>query len=370
MCVRVWALALLCAVAAPLSGEEFSFKNVSINGYGTWYYGKTGNANLYLGLPEDGSYSTTQGTLSVAAAVSDRLRILTQVDWLNRPEGDETELDFLFAEWKFNDRLQARVGKSKMPFGIYGELTDVGTLRPFLVLPQAVYGPVGLLGESYKGVGVTGSFGSRWNVQWDLYGGGMELTEDAVPEAFLLGEALPEEDETEVTRDMLGGRMVVATPLTGLSFGASYLMGTEDLEVDRRREVYGLQAEYAGDALTVRAETMHEEVTRDLKATGSYVEVSYHFTDHWQAAVQAGRLRTDIFGVHPTGLLKNLTEHDEIGVGLNYWLGTYMVIKADYLRIDGNVFAHPAAGDLAAAVADGSLDPRTDVFLIGAQFSF
>jgi len=35
--MSVWALCLLCAVAAPLSGEEFSLKNVSINGYGTWY---------------------------------------------------------------------------------------------------------------------------------------------------------------------------------------------------------------------------------------------------------------------------------------------------------------------------------------------
>lgn len=370
MRVRAWALALLCVAAAPLSGEEFSFKNVSINGYGTWYYGKTDNANLYLALPEDGDYSTAQATLSIAAAVSERLRILTQVDWLNRPDGDEMELDFVFAEWKFNDRLQGRVGKSKMPFGIYGEITDVGTLRPFMELPQATYGPVGFIGESYKGIGVTGSFGSRWNAQWDLYGGGMELNEDSLAEAFLLGEPLPEEEESEVTRNVLGGRLVVATPLTGLSFGASYLTGTEDQEVDRRREVYGLQAEYAGDALTVRAETMHEDVKHDLKSTGSYVEVSYRFTDHWQAAALASRLRTDFFGVHSTGLLKNLTQHDETGIGLNYWLGSNLVIKANYLRIDGNLLVHPAAADLDAAVAAGSLDPRTDVFLIGAQFSF
>src|SRR4051794_9633350 len=105
MGVRVWALVLLCAVAAPLSGEEFSLKNVSINGYGTWYYGRTDSSNLYFELPKAGSYSTAQGTLSVAAAVNERLRILTQVDWLNHPEGDETDLDFIFAEWKFSDRL-------------------------------------------------------------------------------------------------------------------------------------------------------------------------------------------------------------------------------------------------------------------------
>src|SRR5215470_17908955 len=113
----VWALLGLCVVAAPLIGEEFSIKEVSINGYGTWFYGKTDNSNLYFELPKDGSYQSAQGTLSFAAAVSDKLRILTQVDWENSPAGDDTNLDFVFAEWKFSDYLQARVGKSKMPFG-------------------------------------------------------------------------------------------------------------------------------------------------------------------------------------------------------------------------------------------------------------
>jgi hypothetical protein len=371
MGMRVWALVVLCAVAVPLSGEEFSLKNVSINGYGTWYYGRTDNSNLYFELPEVGSYRTAEGTLSVAAAVNDHLRILTQANWQNGPNGDQMELDFLFAEWKFNDHLQGRVGKSKMPFGIYGEIADVGTLRPFLALPQAAYGPAGFLGDNYKGVGVTGSFGSRWNVQWDVYGGGMELTEDTAPELYLLGQDRPgvSATETEVTRDVLGGRMVVATPVAGLSVGASLLRGTET-GVDRRRTVYGLQAEYSAEALTVRAETMHEEVTRDLKSTGSYVEASYRLTDHWQAAAEAGRLRTDFFGVQPTGLRKNLTRHDEAGVGLNYWFGTNLVIKVNYLRIKGNEFAHPAADDLPGAVAEGSLKPRTNVFLAGAQFSF
>ncbi len=367
----VWALFCLCAVAAPLKGEEFSLKNVSVNGYGTWYYGRTDNSNLYFQLPKDGSYQSAQGTLSFAAAVSDQLRILTQVDWENRPNGDQVSLDFIFAEWKLNDRLQARVGKSKMPFGIYGEIADVGTLRPFIALPQAAYGPAGFLGDSYQGVGVTGSFGNRWNVQWDVYGGGMELTEDTAPELFLLGENQPGNNgtETEVTRNVIGGRLVVATPLAGLSVGASALRGTE-AKVDRRRTVYGLQAEYSTDALTVRTETMHEEVTRDLKSTGSYVEVSYRFTSHWQAAGQVGRLRTDFFGVHPTGQRKNLAHHDETGLGLNYWFGTNLVIKANYLRVDGNEFAHPLSDDLPAVVGVGALKPRTNAFLVGAQFAF
>src|SRR6185295_5716322 len=161
-----------------LRAEEFSLSNVTLNGYGTWYYANTDNENLYLGGDQGGSYRTANLHLSIAAEVNDHLRVVGQVGWLDGEAGSETDFDYAFAEWKFNDQLHLRLGKSKMPFGIYSEFPFVGTLRPFLVLPQAAYGPVGFLGENYKGLGLGGRFGGRFKGEWDLYGGGTELKED------------------------------------------------------------------------------------------------------------------------------------------------------------------------------------------------
>jgi len=370
----VWSYLVigLSLLATPLAAEEFSLSNVSLNGYGNWYYART-NENLYLGGNPDGSYRSANAHLSLAAKVNDKLRVVTQVGWTDSETGSESDFDYAFAEWLFSDRLSLRLGKAKMPFGIYSEIPFVGTLRPFLVLPQAAYGPIGFLGENYKGVALSGRFGTGFEAQWDLYGGGTELKEDIVPEDFLLGTpaGLGEEIETEVTRDVIGGRLVVETPLPGLSVGGSALTGREVVEEDtRRRNVYGVQAEYTKEALSVRSEYMHEEVKDDLDSSGSYLEVSYRLTDHWQAAAEVGRLRISFFGVDPGGPAKNLTEHDESALGLNYWFESGLVVKLNYFWVDGNLYSHPAAAELPAIMAAGTLHPRDHLWLAGAQFSF
>ncbi len=347
-------------------------RQIDLNGYATWYYGKTSNENKVLGALENGSYETANFHLNLAAAVSERLRVVTQVEWLNDPEGAEEELDYIFAEWKLTPTMRVRFGKAKMPLGIYSEFPDVGTLRPFLELPQATYGPVGFLGENYKGVGLTGSLGSGgWRMGWDAYGGSTALEEDVTGEAFFHGELpeLEEEIDSEVTRNVIGGRLVVETPVSGLSFGASAMTGTEEAEIDRRREVYGIQAEYVRGGLTVRAESLHEEVFEAHENTGSYLEASYRFAGHWQVAAEAGRLRSELFGVDP-GELADLLEHDELGLGVNYWFSDNLVVKLNYLRIRGNLLAHPPADELQEIIDAGELEERTNVVLAGAQFSF
>lgn len=366
--VGIWIVLL----ASPLAAEEFSLSNVSLNGYGNWYYART-SENLYLGGNPDGSYQSANAHLSLAAKVNDKLRIVTQVGWTDSEAGSESDFDYAFAEWVFSDRLSLRLGKAKMPFGIYSEVPFVGTLRPFLVLPQAAYGPIGFLGENYKGVALSGRFGNGFEAQWDLYGGGTELKEDIVSEDFLLGTpAEPgEEIETEVTRDVIGGRLVVETPLQGLSVGGSVLTGREVVEDGtRRRNVFGAQAEYTKDALTVRSEYMREKVKDDLDSSGSYLEVSYRLTDHWQAAAEAGRLRISFFGVDPRGLEENLTQHDELAVGLNYWFESGLVVKVNYFWVDGNLYSHPSAAQLPGIMAAGTLHPQDHLLLAGAQFSF
>jgi len=368
----LWLIAAALSVALPLRAADFSLEKIALNGYGSWYYGKTDNENRYLGANEEGSYRSANVHLSIAADVSERLRVVTQVGWVDDEQGSEEDFDYIFAEWKLNPRVRLRLGKVKMPFGLYSEFPEVGTLRPFLSLPQAAYGPIGFLGESYKGLGLTGSFGGHWKADWDLYGGGTELSEDVAAEAYLLGEDLaPGEDiEHEVTRNVLGGRMVLATPLPGLSVGASFLSGIEEVAAGRRRTVYGVQAEYAGEAVTVRSEFMHEDVVDDLHASGAYLEVSYRLSDRWQVAAEGGRLRTEFFGVQPADEIVGLTRHDEVGMGVSYWFDSNLVVKVNYLRVRGNAFAHPVAEELPEVAAAGDLRSPTGVLLAGAQFTF
>jgi hypothetical protein len=359
-------LAMVLA-GAPARGQEETHQ---IHGFGSWAYGNTDANNYLYGRPE-GSYRNATFQLNVSATVSERLRIVTQMGVQDTGAGPEIDLDFAFAEWKFSDRIKLRAGVVPQPFGISTELFDVGTLRPFLALPQAVYGPVGLTSEAYWGVGFTGSapVGSSWRLAYDLYGGGTVLEEFHAPEHFLEGELLEagEGHGEETTNDVIGGRIVLETPIAGLRFGASAQTGDE--VGAGRRSIAAAQLEYLTHKWSARSEYAHENVKDDLIVHGVYAEVAYRIDPHWQVATQYGRLTTEPFAVDITAG-RSLVSHRELALGLNYWFHPAFVCKLSYHRVNGNRFAAPAPEDLAALVASGGLRTRTNLVAFGVQFSF
>jgi hypothetical protein len=68
--------------------------------------------------------------LNVAASVSERLRVVSEVEWQDGKEGTEVELHYAFAEWTFSDKLKLRADKVKQPFGISGEVFSGRGLPP------------------------------------------------------------------------------------------------------------------------------------------------------------------------------------------------------------------------------------------------
>jgi hypothetical protein len=366
---RVTAFLLSLAIVPVLSvNAQEAAPRIEVHGFGSWAYGRT-NGNQYLSGDEGGRYDDASFALHVASSAADRLRVVGQAEWADGPDGTMMELAFAFAEWKFSDKLKLRAGKVQQPFGISTEVFEVGTLRPFVELPQAVYGPVGIVGESYTGVGLTGSFDLKgaWDLTYDVFGGGQHLKEFFPPEAVARGEDFVEITEIEKTRDMVGAHLVLATPLEGLSIGGSFYTGLESAVT--RRKGRGLQAEYLTGPWSLRSEYAHETVRDDVKATGFYGEAAYHIDPHWQIAAQYGRLTTELVGV-PAPSAPSLLDHEETAVGLNYWWDHNFVFKLSFHRVDGNRLAGPDPRDLAEAVASGTLKEKTNLVLFGAQFSF
>lgn len=368
---RAWlAIALATGLAAVTARADESEQSVVIHGFGGWAYGKT-DVNRYLGGTPDGEYDNANLSLNVSKRASERLAIVGQVEWFDNQGEVDVEFDYAFAEWKVNDALKLRVGRIKQPFGISSEVFDVGTLRPFYELPQSLYGPSGILGEAYVGVGLTGSQAGEhgWGVAYDAYFGGQNLEEYLPPEAFLRGEAVGESNAAEIerTRDLVGGRVVLETPVEGLRFGASGYTGHEI--GSNRRTGYGVHAEYLADGWLLRSEFAHETVADDVEGDAFYAEAAYHFNAHWQGALQYGRLTTSLSGVDASST-PSLREHKEFAVGLNCWVTPEFVLKLSYHRVDGNRFAGPSADVLADTIHSDALEPRTNLVLVGAQFTF
>ena len=186
MRTKLLLAATFFALAAPARAPaaELGSGQLSLNGFGSWAAGYT-NRNAYQTGSVPGRWDNAEFALDVAAHPDERLAIAAQVFFRNGGEAGEMtgRVDWAFASWRFSDAVTLRVGKVKQPFGIYGEIYDVGTLRPFQSLPAGIYGPADFVGESYFGAGLTGSFFSSggWGLGYDLYLGELMVNEAELP---------------------------------------------------------------------------------------------------------------------------------------------------------------------------------------------
>jgi hypothetical protein len=242
----------------------------------------------------------------------------------------------------------------KHPFGIYTEVFDVGTLRPFYALPQAVYGPVGTLAEAYSGVGVSGfrKLGSKWSVSYDVYAGKLDLPYDDFGSRQTAAKGA-----TLKVKSVVGGRAVFDTPVEGLHIGGSAYGGTiESSSLHQRHTAAGVQAEYVADRLSLRSELTANSNGSEGEHAG-YLECGWRFTPHWQGAVLVDALRENIDGG------ADGSRHQEVGVGINYWFTPQFVLKLSAHHVDGFHLAGPDP-------VSGLTKKNTDLLMFGAQFSF
>lgn len=367
---------LLClgaaaALTAPITAQETQQKP-QINGFAAWSYGRT-DGNEYLLGTEDGEYDHLDFALTIFAQPSERLTVHGQVFWQLEGEERETELDFAFAEWRFSRAARFRIGKVRFPFGIYAEVFDVGTVRPFLFLPQGIYGPAGFVAEGYLGVGLTGEVGGGqgWEIAYDVYAGELQIPFE---EPFLRppeGSAEEEGEETENVGDLLGGRLTVQSPVDGLSFGLSAFSGTEE-EVEEgggdRLSVVGLHLEYLSDKWWWRTEyAWLEDTNNGLKTVSAYGELAYRMSPHWQLAGRYDWSDSELEEADAT-VAPSLLEHEDRAVALSYWFTGNLVLRLELHQVEGNRFAQP--DNLDDAIAAGTLERDTRLIQFGAQFSF
>ncbi len=361
------ACSLALGLAAAGARADESDRRVEAHALGGWAYGNT-DGNDYLVGTSQGEYSNANFALNVSTHPDERLALVGQVEWHQEDAETEVELDFVFAEWRFSDLARLRVGKVKQPFGISTEVFDVGTLRPFYALPQALYGPVGFVSEGILGVNLTGAHEGKsgWGASYDAYLGGQIVEEYEAPEAILRGEPVSGKGfHTEATRDLIGGRVTLESP-GGLRLGASGYTGK--VHDDDRRSGFGLHAEYLQGPWSLRAELARERAPEHRKRA-VYAEAARRFGPRWQVAAQYGHLRSELPEV-PTPTESRLLEHDELAFGLNYWFTPGFVLKASLHQVDGNRLATREPDELLEALEEGELRRKTRLFLVGAQFSF
>ena len=363
-----------------------------INGYAGWGYGKSDN-NIYLLGTEDGKYANYNLALALAANPSDRVNIFSSFDLQRRQEdnvtsassGSQTDrivmkINYVFAEYLFYDALRLRVGKVKAPFGLYTEIYNVGTTRPFFALPTSIYASPGLVTQSYLGIGITGSyyFDNNWGFQYDVYGGELNLQRYA----DFTNPMFPATVDTKLP-DMYGARFICHTGLDGLNIGVSTYFGApeffyngvknENYFIGGNHLIYDFHLEYLTDAVSIRSEyeRIQKSEGKDVEVDGYYVEAAYRLFNHWQLAVLYDQQKYIVHDPVFSKLIEltpSTVEHEEWAFGLNYWFTPNFVLKFSYHMVNGNLYAKPK--NIIEAMMGGGLEEKTTLLLVGTQFSF
>jgi hypothetical protein len=243
-------------------------------------------------------------------------------------------------------------------------------LRPFFVLPRGIYGETEMTGSGVEGAGISGLLFSQggWEATYDLYGGSLKLrVQDVIDPVINPAGLRPGGTEEVVTNEakyIVGGRIVLGTPVEGLEARLS-AYGSAVKHPDNRRFVIGPSLQYTDERFSARAEYFFYYEENDDRIHAAYVEVAYFLTKK----VQVGA-RLEGYHLHAlqAAVSSSLFDHKEVAVTVNYWFDPGLVVKLSLHAVDGNRFAQPATLD--DALLNGTLRTSTLATILGMQFSF
>ena len=134
-------LAAIFTMLIPASTlRAFETGDVQIHGFYSQGYLKT-NHNNYLAETEEGSLQFDEFGVNFSAQLTDSLHAGLQLFGrdLGPVGNNEVRLDWAFLDYRWQDWLGVRIGKTKSTQGLYNEVRDLDMLRTSIMLPQSVY---------------------------------------------------------------------------------------------------------------------------------------------------------------------------------------------------------------------------------------
>ncbi len=205
--------------SAPLAAADLD--SVQIHGFVSQGYYRTTQTGWYGDSGDSGSFEFTEVALNASAQPVDGLRVGVQLmarDFGNAGD-NRVEVDWAFADWRAASRSGIKVGRFKMPYGLYNESRDLDFDHATVFLPQVVYLPqlrdytLALNGGMVYGGTDLGGGGQ---LDGSLFGGSQNIREEG-DLADYLSEVGSGETFSSITIDLIAGaELTWLTPVDGL----------------------------------------------------------------------------------------------------------------------------------------------------------
>ena len=166
----------------------FDFDQLQVHGFVSQGFLKSDKNKFLYADTEDGSFEFNEVGISFSKELTNNLRLGMQL--ISRDLGEfgnnEVEVDWAFADYRMYNWLGFRIGKIKIPYGIFNQFRDIDAARTNILLPQNIYYEVHReAAEAMTSIGIYG-----------ILAGGIEYS-------FLFG-TIDIDSEGGIAKDMAG----------------------------------------------------------------------------------------------------------------------------------------------------------------------
>jgi hypothetical protein len=228
---RKLALAAVLGMIAVAARASVSIENtnVQIGGFFSQGYLYSDNNNLPT-QDVGGTWNFREAAFNVSDTFGAHLRVGAQIfeQSFGNIGQDRVILDWAVADYNFKPWFGVRAGRVKYPKGLYGEALDLDVVRPFILLPEAVYSPILRdFTASFDGAMIYGSVDAlKGSFDYKVFGGTIPINpEKGVTDFYNDGYGLLAypTGATALKMDSVeGAQLVWNTPVSGLKLVGSY----------------------------------------------------------------------------------------------------------------------------------------------------
>jgi hypothetical protein len=310
-----------------------------------------------IGITEDGTMDYRTAALQIRADITDKDAFVVQLSHERLGQSplmkfqEDVKLDWIFYEHAFGESA-VKVGRVQIPFGIYNEVRDVGTILPFFRPSLDFYGEGSFNSETVDGIVLSHTFGpwGSWSLDGDVHYGNFEFV--GTDYEYFRSEV----------RDSRGIELWLQTPLSGLRIGA----GAMSFDVHDTRQPSNVNVPWS---------VYHVSLTGAFGRFVTNAEYSYWNEGKWDwetLYVHLGYAITDRITVNGQVDTANLTVED-IGfddeadndrtLGVNYAFRPDLVLKAEHHWNKGYYSENPLADIFAPPL-------RTRFWILSLSTSF
>jgi len=138
--IMVLMPAVVLAIDVDLSEIGFPVETVEVHGFFSQGYMKSSNNNVYSNSHE-GTFNLRDFGVNFSGYITDDIRLAAQFMGYSLGElgKDHVNLHYGYADYSPMDEIGIRLGRLRVPAGLYNETRDIDMLRTSIFLPQSVY---------------------------------------------------------------------------------------------------------------------------------------------------------------------------------------------------------------------------------------